>query len=75
MVFNSRVVPVFMLQMTNISGPSISGIPRSIKIMNFIYVELKKTQQPKLLSVGNICMQTVDVLKKVRKNIYTFFWY
>ena len=23
MAFNSRVVPVFMLQMTNISGPSI----------------------------------------------------
>ena len=33
MIFNSRVVPAFLLQITNISGPSISGIETSPEIV------------------------------------------
>ena len=40
MVFNSRVVPVFMLQMTNISGPSIS-VKWTYKISTNVSIRFK----------------------------------
>ena len=46
MIFNSRVVPAFMLQMTNISGPSInlkylvtfSNLKRAMQVQKFLLI-------------------------------------
>ena len=48
MVFNGRFVPVFMLQMTHISGPSMYYCKHEIKNV-YVAVKNEKLQQNKYL--------------------------